>query len=255
MSHRFTGTRILVTGASQGLGRTCAERFAREGATVVGTWSRDAAAAARTESELRGSGLEVRLVRADLGDPTAVEALWTSQGGGFDTLLLNAAYQKKADVEATDLALLEATFKVNVLGNFQLAKLFLAERRRCGKAGAIVVHSSNQAEFVNPSGFAYALSKAALNHMVRHLAKAAVKDRIRVNGVLLGWFDTDGERRFYPADQIRTQAATGIPMGRTGSASEAADLTLFLASDAASYMTGSLVRLDGGFALAPDLGT
>ena len=223
---------------------------------MVGTWSRDAAAAARAEAALRSQQLDVRLVCADLGEPAAVEALWAAHGGaGFDTLLLNAAYQKKASLEETDLGLLETTFRINVLGNFQLAALFIAERRRSGRAGSVIVHSSNQAEFVNPTGFAYSLSKAALNHMVRHLARATVKDRIRVNGVILGWFDTEGERQFYPAEQILSQAAVGIPMGRTGAAHEAADLAMFLASDTSSYMTGSLVRLDGGFALAPDLGT
>lgn len=256
MSKRFTGTRVLITGASQGLGQACAAGFAGEGAEVLGTWSRDQVVAEHAEQDMRKQGLNVRLVRTDLGDPTAVAALWHTHGtAGFDTLVLNAAFQKKARMEETDLALLEATFRVNILGNFQLAKLFIDERIRSGRPGVIVVHSSNQGEFVNPTGFAYALSKAALNHMVRHLARATAKNGIRVNGVILGWFDTAGERKFYSAEQMRVQASSNVPMGRTGHGHEAADLAMYLASDASSYMTGSLVRLDGGFALDPDLGT
>jgi len=256
MTTRFLGSRVLITGASQGLGQACATAFAREGAAVVGTWSRDQAAAVQAEADLRDQGLDVRLLRCDLGDPAAVDALWDAQGGdGFDTLVLNAAYQRKARFEDTDLALLESTFRVNVLGNFHLAKRFIRDRRQRRRPGSIVVHSSNQGEFVNPTGFAYALSKAALNHMVRHLARATVRDGIRVNGVILGWFDTAGERRFYSAEQIRAQAAANVPMGRAGEGREAADLALYLASSESSYMTGSLVRLDGGFALDPDLGT
>jgi NAD(P)-dependent dehydrogenase (short-subunit alcohol dehydrogenase family) len=170
-------------------------------------------------------------------------------------LILNAAFQRKARFEETDLALLEQTFRVNVLGNFELARLFIAERRASRRPGSIVVHSSNQADFVNPTGFAYALSKAALNHMVRHLARATVRDGIRVNGVLLGWFDTEGEHRFYGAEQVREQARTAVPLGRVGEPEEAAQLALYLAHEASAYMTGSLVRFDGGFALAPDLST
>ena len=256
MTADFTDRRILITGASQGLGRACAERFAAGGASVVGTWQGDRAAAERAEADLRAQGHRVQLVESDLGNGAHSERLWADHGtAGFDVLVLNAAFQRKATVDETDPELLADTLNVNVVGNFRLAKRFIAERRAAGKPGTIVVHSSNQAEFVNPSGFAYALSKAALNHLVRHLARATVKDGIRVNGVVLGWFDTDGERRFYTAEQISTQAASGIPLGRAGRPAEAAELTAFLAGDSSSYMTGSLVRLDGGFALDPDLGT
>jgi NAD(P)-dependent dehydrogenase (short-subunit alcohol dehydrogenase family) len=249
---RFANQRVLITGASQGIGRACVDLFTEEGAAVVGTWARDPQPAERTARETGAT-----LVQADLGDAASLDRLWEAHAGaaGFDVLVLNAAYQKKARFAETDLPLLERTFQVNVLGNFHLAQRFIAARRAVGKPGTIVIHSSNQGEFVNPTGFAYSLSKAALNQMVRHLAQATVKDRIRVNGVVLGWFDTDGERKFYSAEQIREQAAGGIPMGRAGEPREAAKMTAFLAGDDSSYMTGSLVRLDGGFALAPDLGT
>lgn len=253
---RFTGKRVLITGGSQGIGRACAELMAAEGAEVIGTFSRDEEAARRAEAAIRAAGGRARMLKADLGDAAAVEHLWAEcSAGGVDALVLNAAYQKKATADETDLALIERTFRVNVGGNFQLAKLFIDARRAARAKGAIVVHSSNQGEFVNPTGFAYGMSKAALNHMVRHLARATVKEGIRVNGVLLGWFDTDGERKFYSAEQIREQAKGGIPMGRAGDPMEAARMAAFLACDDSSYMTGSLLRLDGGFALAPDLST
>ena len=119
----------------------------------------------------------------------------------------------------------------------------------------VIVHGSGQGEFVNPTGFAYALSKAALHHMVRHLAVAWAKDQIRVNGVQLGWFNTEGEQRWTTEEEMKTQAAAGILMGRAGEPIEAARLALYLATDESSYMTGSIVCYDGGFALAPDLST
>jgi NAD(P)-dependent dehydrogenase (short-subunit alcohol dehydrogenase family) len=254
---RFPGKRILITGGSQGIGRACCEYFASEGAEVIGTYSRDEVAARATESSIRAAGHRAMMIKADLGDSAQIEALWkrATQDGGVDALILNAAYQKKATFEETDLALIEKTFRVNVGGNFQLAKLFIDARRALKAPGSVVIHSSNQGDFVNPTGFAYGMSKAALNHMVHHLARATVRDSIRVNGVLLGWFDTDGERKFYSAEQIKQQAKSGIPMGRAGDPKEAAAMAAFLVSDDSSYMTGSLVRFDGGFALDPDLST
>jgi 3-oxoacyl-[acyl-carrier protein] reductase len=91
--------------------------------------------------------------------------------------------------------------------------------------------------------------------MVRHIARAVVKNKIRVNGVVLGWFNTEGERYFYSAEQIEEQARESVPMQRAGRPEEAANMAYFLASEQSSYMTGSLVRYDGGFALDPDLST
>ncbi len=254
---RFSGKRILITGGSQGLGRACAELFAAEGAQVVCTYSRDQEAAARAEAAIRARGQAVTMVKADLGDAAATAAMWRGACAerGIDVLVLNAAYQKKATFEETDLALLERTLRVNVGGNFQLSQLFIADRRARKSPGTIVVHSSNQAMYAFPTGFAYGISKAALNHMVLGLARATVRDRIRVNGVLLGWFDTEGERKFYSAEQIKEQAKEGIPMGRAGDPAEAANMAAFLACDESSYMTGTVLRYDGGFSLDPDLTT
>ncbi len=254
---RFAGRRVLITGGSQGIGFACAELMAREGGEVIGTWSRNQEAADRSAAWIRAHGGLVHMLKADLGEPAAVLAMWreATAAAPIDVLILNAAFQQKATFDQTDLELMQRTFQVNVLGNFQLAKLFIDACRSRQAAGTVVVHSSNQGDFVNPSGFAYGLSKSALNHLVHHLARATARDRIRVNGVLLGWFDTEGERTFYSSEQMQEQGHSGIPIGRVGDPAEAAEMAAFLATDASSYMTGSLVRFDGGFALDPDLST
>lgn len=84
--------------------------------------------------------------------------------------------------------------------------------------------------------------------MVRHLALACADSGIRVNGIILGWFDTDGEHEFYSSNEIAKKASVAIPLRRAGLPEEAARLTCFPASEDCEYMTGSLVRLDGGFA-------
>jgi NAD(P)-dependent dehydrogenase (short-subunit alcohol dehydrogenase family) len=254
--HRFERSRILVTGGTKGIGAACVEQFAREGAELLVTWSRDDEAAAALRRRIEAIPARVYLFKADLGDGDAIEGLWKRLEAEHllpDALVLNAAYQRKATVDETDPELFRRTLEANLVGNFRLARLYIASRRRAGAPGSIVVHSSNQAEFVNPTGFAYAVSKAGLNHLVRHLARSCASHRIRVNGIVLGWFDTEGERAFYDREPMRRQAAGSVPLGRIGEPEEAARLTVFLCSDDSSYMTGSLVRCDGGFALAPDL--
>jgi len=256
--NEFKHKKVLITGAGKGIGKACAIRFASDGAVVVVNYLSSEKDAIHTAGLVEKAGGRAIPARGDLGNEKEVAGLWkeaNADGNPPVVLVLNAAYQKKCTFEETTPELLRETFDVNIVGNFQLAKLFIDQCRERGINGRIVIHSSNQGEFVNPTAFGYALSKAALNHMVRHLARAVAADGIRVNGVILGWFDTEGERAFYSGEQIRQQAARTIPVKRVGEPSEAASLTYFLASDASSYMTGSLVRYDGGFSLDPDLST
>lgn len=257
----FAGRRALVTGGTKGIGRATALLLAELGAEVVATYHVDEEAAGRLRADLDATppgGREHRVERCDLADHDALRSLVArldAEQRVPDMLVCNAAFQRKAVVADTDVALLEATFRANVFGNYVLCREVCDRLVRDGEGGAVVINSSNQAEFVNPTGFAYALSKASLNHMVRHLARAYAGAGIRVNGLVLGWFDTEGERDFYSADQIARQAAKSIPAGRAGDPAEAARMIAVLASPVSSYATGSLVRVDGGFALAPDVTT
>ncbi len=249
MSGEFSGKHVLVTGGTKGIGRACVLELAARGARLTATYSRDEGAARKL------SETGVRVVKADMGEPDRPEQLIASlerAGELPDVLVCNAAFQRKATVDQTDRRLMEKTFGVNVFGNFQLARSWADALGRAGRRGVLVIHSSNQSELVNPTAFAYALSKAALNHMVRHLAVAYAGRGIRVNGILFGWFDTEGERAFYSGEQMRS-GAEGILLGRIGEPREAARLVAYVAGDDAAYMTGSLVRIDGGYVLAPDL--
>ncbi len=254
----FNNKKVLITGASKGIGKACAIRFAQDGAHVIIHYNSSKTDAEDTLRKVLKAGGTGNIIQGNLSDQDEIRKIWQESCEGNiipDSLILNAAYQKKALFLDTSPELLMDTLRVNLAGNFLMARLFIEASRGTGIRRTIVVHSSNQSEFVNPTGFAYAVSKAGLNHMVRHLARALVHDNIRVNGVLLGWFDTEGERKFYSAQQIREQAKVNIPMQRIGEPEEAANLTYFLAGEESSYMTGSLVRYDGGFALDPDLST
>jgi NAD(P)-dependent dehydrogenase (short-subunit alcohol dehydrogenase family) len=256
MADSFKDKIVLITGGSKGIGKACAFRFAQDGANVFINYSRNDRKANETLQLINGKYKDrAVIVKADMGNPEEIDRMWHifKQSGNYpEVLILNAAYQEKVRFEESDWNLFQKTFSVNVFGNFYLAKLFVMTCREKNIPGRLIIHSSNQGEFVNPTGFAYSLSKAALNHMVRHIAHSTSGDNIRVNGIVLGWFDTDGERDFYAGEDIKGHAAKTIPIGRIGSSEEVSDLTYFLASDQSSYMTGSLVRLDGGYALSPD---
>jgi NAD(P)-dependent dehydrogenase (short-subunit alcohol dehydrogenase family) len=256
--HDFSGKHVLVTGGTKGIGRACVRLFAACGATVTATYASDepAADALRRELDTARAGHEV--LRCDTGDHDAVRrilARMDDDGRLPDVLVCNAAYQRKASLRETDLPLLEQTFRVNVFGNYLLIREVADRLEACGRGGAIIVNGSNQSAFVFPTGFAYSLSKAALDHLVRHCAYAYAKAGIRVNGIVLGWFDTEGERQFYSGEQIARQAAEGIPLGRAGNPAEAAQLIAYVAGEHGAYITGSLLRIDGGFSLAPDTST
>lgn len=250
---------MLITGGSMGIGKACALRFAEEGANVIVNYAKNEEKARETLQLINAKYPgKASLAKADMGNPGEIDKLWESiaKAGNYpEVLILNAAYQEKLKFEDSDWNLFQKTFSVNVFGNFYLSKLFVKACRVNKIPGKLIIHSSNQGEFVNSTGFVYSLSKAALNQMVKHIAFATSKDKIRVNGVVLGWFDTEGERTFYKGEDIAGHAAKTIPIGRIGSSSDAADLTFFLASDRSSYMTGSLIRLDGGYALSPDATT
>lgn len=253
----FSGQHALVTGGTKGIGKATALLFAELGAEVTATYAHDESAASALRDELGSLAGEHAVEKCDLADYDALRELVTEMDRDDrlpEILVCNAAYQRKAALTETDVALLEQTFRANLFGHFVLAREVCDRLRAKGRPGVVVIHSSNQSELVFETGFAYALTKASLNHLVRHLALAYAPDGIRVNGVLLGWFDTEGERAFYSSEQIAEQSR-GIPAGRAGTPDEAAKLAVFLASPHASYATGSLIRLDGGFTLAPDLST
>ncbi len=255
----FHNKTVLITGGSKGIGKACALRFAEAGANVIINYANNDKKANETFGLInRKYPGKVVLAKADMGNPAEIDKLWErfNPAGNFpEVLILNAAYQEKVKFEESDWELFQKTFAVNVFGNFYLAKLFVQACRTKGIPGKLIIHSSNQGEFLNPTGFAYSLSKAALNHMVKHIALSTSKDNIRVNGIALGWFNTEGERTFYTGEDIEGHAGKTIPVGRIGNADEAADLTFFLAGNQSSYMTGSLLRLDGGYALSPDATT
>jgi glucose 1-dehydrogenase len=252
----FTGKRALITGATQGIGKAIAQRLARQGAVVYLNYARNEQAAREALGQFSEAGYAAELCKADVGVPEAVEAMLGDihQNGPLDLLVCNAAYQEKKGFFETDLALIQRTLDINILGNFQIIHKVASEMIAAGRQGKMVMCSSGHGTMVFKNAFAYDVSKAALNHFMRGAALALIEHNIRLNAVDIGWTHTPGERRWF-SEEEQNRLSRSIPIGRAAQADEIAAVIEFLLSDQASYVVGSLHTVDGGFFLRPNPST
>ena len=250
---KFNGQRALITGGTKGIGKATALRLAGRGAHVYLNYASSQADAEEALAELQALGHSAELLQADIGDPEQVATLLKKvhADGPLDMLICNAAYSTKVPFVETELSLLQRSLEVNVLGNFNLIQQAGRVMSEAGVNGRIVISSSPHGTFVFPDAFAYDVSKAALNHLMRGVALPLIDDGIRVNAVDIGWTVTPGERAFTTETEQHEISQTLIPIKRSAEADEIAGVIEFLCSDESSYIVGSLVGADGGFALRP----
>jgi len=249
----LSGARVLVTGGTRGIGAATARRLAEAGAEVV--------VAARTAPDSPGTG-PCRFVAADIAIADGVAAL-AGQAldllGGLDVLVSNAGGQthRPEGVLSFSDEDWQHDLDVNLLSAVRLDRALLPAMIAQGRGGAIVHVGSNAARLPRPASLPYTAAKAALTAYSKGLANEVGRHGIRVNVVLPGLIRTEAldTRIASLARQAdaepeavldRTVAAMDIPLGRAGTADEAAQLITFLVSPAASYLTGSQFTVDGG---------
>lgn len=240
----LAGRTALVTGAAQGIGEACARRFAAEGCHVV-IADLDAA-----KGQALADELGARFVRTDVGsaaDCDALVAAAVAAFGGIDVLVNNAGVAHPCDFLDITEEDWDRVLRVNLKGAFLLtqrvAKAMIAGKRR----GAIVNMSSVNAVLAIPSIATYNVSKGGLAQLTRVSALALIDHGIRVNAVGPGTIATELARNAVMAsDEARRRLMSRTPMKRLGEPSEVADAVAFLASDAASYITGETIYVDGG---------
>lgn len=248
---RIAGKRAVVTGAASGIGRATAERFAGEGASVA-LLDIDLEAAERVARNLRTQGREAFAMLTDVTSEPSVEAAVgaaVDAFGGLDIVVANAAVQLFGEDDRADRLSLDAwtrTLDVNLTGCFLTCKHGIRALLASGR-GSVVVTASPTGLYGRARGFdAYSASKAGTYGLTRVMANDYAGDGIRVNCVIPGLTETSLVRPILE-DEARTQAVLEtIPLGRTGSADEVASAILFLASDEASYCTGTALACDGG---------
>ena len=237
------GRVTIVTGGAHGIGEACARRFAREGAPVVIADVDDAHGNALAKE------LGATYVHCDVGDKTQVDACVAAAvkaHGRIDVLVNNAGIFKASDFLEITEADWDAVLRVNLKGSFLMGQAAAREMAKAG-GGAIVNMSSVNGVLAIPSIASYNASKGAINQLTRVMALSLADKNIRVNAVAPGTIATElAAKAVLTSDEAKARIMSRTPMKRLGEPSEIADCVAYLASDAASYITGEIVYVDGG---------
>ncbi len=242
----FLNKVALVTGGSRGIGRAISIELARRGANVVLSYAGNEAAAAQTVKAIVDAGGKAKAIRFDVADSEACSAAVdgvVKEMGRLDVLVNNAGV-------AIDGLLMrfkdddwDKTLDTNLKGAFMLMRAVSRPMMK-QKGGAIVNVSSIVGEMGNAGQAAYAASKAGLLGLTKSIARELASRNIRVNAVTPGFITTDMTSALSP--ELKEKMSATIPLSRIGNAEEVAAAVAFLASDAASYITGEVLKVNGG---------
>lgn len=243
---RLEGKVAIISGGARGLGAAEARLFASEGAKVgIGDIREEQACA--LESEIRESGGDAMYLRLDVTDERqwadAVHQMMTVYGR-LDILVNNAGIFEHGTVEETSAESWDRTMDINGRGVFLGTKAAIPAMRESG--GGSIVNISSVAGLIGGPNTAYNASKGAVRLLTKSTAVQYAAENIRVNSVHPGPTDTDMLDVFFTEEGAREQRAANTPIPRLGAPEDVAYGVLFLASDAASYMTGSELVIDGG---------
>ena len=254
---RLDGKVAIITGATGGIGEATAKRFLEEGAHVM-LVGRSAEKLRATRERLAGDG-KVADFTADATDEkaTAASVAATVEAfGGVDILIANAGTEGRcAPIESLTMDDFESVFRTNVIGVWLSMKYCVEPMRKRG-SGSMIALSSISGSNAFPTMATYIASKHAVNGLVKTAALELAPFNVRVNAIGPAPIDNrmirSLESQFNPddLDGVREMVTSKIPMARYGTNEEVANLALFLASDEASYCTGSIHMIDGGFTAA-----
>ncbi|WNG35879.1 3-oxoacyl-[acyl-carrier-protein] reductase [Archangium minus] len=237
---------VLVTGGSRGIGRSIAVAFAKQGATVVFSYAGNEAAAQETLGLIQSAGAKGEAVRFDVADSaacaSAVENVVKTHGR-LDVLVNNAGVAVDGLVMRVKDEDWDKQLDTNLKGAFALIRAASRPMMK-QKGGAIINLTSVVGEMGNGGQAAYSASKAGLIGLTKSVARELASRNIRVNAVSPGFIGTDMTSHL--EGDTREKMLAAIPLGRLGSPEDVANAVLFLASDTAAYITGEVLKVNGG---------
>lgn len=258
---RLEGKVALITGSGRGIGRGIALCLAAEGADIVINDLPERSEAETTAQEIRAMGRKALLLPVDVSNRSAMEAMFAEavkHFGHLDIAVANAAISIRESVVDAKWENVQRTLEVAQFGVFhtcQLAAQQMVKQPLAGRSrGKILIICSVHEEIGFARSAAYNMAKAAIAHLGRTMAGELAQSKINVNVINPGWIDTPGERNHFSAQQIEEDGKL-IPWGRIGLPEDIGKAAAFLVSDDADYITGSILRVDGGFVHGLGLGS
>jgi glucose 1-dehydrogenase len=242
------GKKALVTGAARGIGRGCALELARAGADVAINDRECSADLESIAAEVQGLGQRAEIAAGNTFDRASCEHIVASAVaalGRIDILVSNPARNVRSDFLAYDSDAFEAVLRATLTGGFHMSQLLARHMVERGGGGAIVFIASIHDRIPYARSVAYNAAKAGLKQMAFTIAAELLQYRIRVNVIEPGWIDTPGEEAAFGRAALDA-AGPNLPWGRLGTPADIGKAAAFLASDAADYITGTSLLVDGG---------
>lgn len=244
---RLTGKVAVVSGASRGIGRGCALAFAEDGADVVVNYHTHPEDADETVRQVEALGGRAFAFRADVSDRAQVDALFAAalaRFGRVDIVVANAYRSIRQPFLDVTLDGLQQTLAVTLLGTFHVCQVGARAMVEHGVTGSIIVIGSIHGEVAYSNSTAYNIAKFGVTGMALTMANELSAHRIRVNVVNPGWIDTPGERQYATEAELQAEALK-LPWRRLGQPREIGRVAAFLASEDASFVSGTIMRADG----------
>lgn len=243
----LAGKTALVTGASQGIGRAIAEKLAENGANVIVNYLANEEGAKEASEKIASYGVKALLCKADVSKLSEVEEMQKhalQEFGKIDILVNNAGINRDRTLKNLSVDEWNAVIAVNLTGVFNVTKTFIPVIPEGGRIINITSIVGMDGNFGQTN---YSAAKAGLIGFTKSLAKELARKKILVNAIAPGFVETPMTQAM--PQEVKDKVTAAIPLGRMGKPEEIAELAAFLASEKSSYITGSTLRIDGGFKL------